>query len=64
MHNPSKYKPFFTSFILSVIFGITIEILQEFLTNTRTADVFDVLANITGACLAVFIVLQYDKIKK
>lgn len=39
-------------FILSVFYGIIIEILQGVLTLTRNADVFDVLANVTGALIA------------
>jgi VanZ family protein len=64
MQSPNNYKPFFYSFVLSVFFGITIEILQEVLTTTRTADVFDVLANITGASLAIVVMILYFKNKK
>ncbi|QAA81944.1 hypothetical protein EI546_09510 [Aequorivita sp. H23M31] len=39
----------------SLIFGIIIELLQEFLTASRTADIFDVLANFGGALVGVFI---------
>jgi len=44
--------------ILSFSYGILIEILQEIYTKTRHADIFDVLANATGALVAlVFFVL-------
>ena len=44
--------------ILSFCYGILIEILQEIFTKTRHADIFDVLANGTGALVAlVFFVL-------
>ena len=44
--------------ILSFCYGILIEILQEIYTKTRHADIFDVLANATGALVAlVFFVL-------
>lgn len=44
--------------ILSFCYGIMIEILQEIYTKTRHADIFDVLANGTGALAAlVFFVL-------
>ena len=44
--------------ILSFCYGILIEILQEIYTKTRHADIFDVLANGTGALAAlVFFVL-------
>lgn len=61
----NKWKPFLISFVLSFIFGITIEVCQELFTTTRSADVFDVLANVTGASLAtVVMVFYYKKIKK
>lgn len=62
LKNPNKYKPVFVSFMLSVFFGILIEILQLEFTTTRSADVFDILANIAGATLATFLVTFYDKL--
>ena len=60
------YKAYLISFIFSVFFGITIEILQGALTTTRAADVTDVLANALGALAAVFSAIgfkrQIDKI--
>ncbi|WP_343589622.1 VanZ family protein [Flavobacterium sp.] len=60
------YKAYLISFIFSVFFGITIEILQGALTATRAADVTDVLANALGALAAVFSAIgfkrQIDKI--
>ena len=48
---------FFTIFG-SFILGIAIELMQQYFTTTRNADVFDILANLFGAFLAaVFIVL-------
>ena len=37
---------------LSIVYGILIEFLQETLTTTRHADVYDVLANFAGALIA------------
>lgn len=51
------FKPILFSVMLSFVFGIGIEILQELVTTTRHADVWDVAANLTGASLAVFTVL-------
>jgi VanZ family protein len=62
--NANKYKPLFVSFMLSVILGIMVEILQQQFTTSRAADTFDVLANISGATLAVFLVLFYDSLKQ
>ncbi|MNK89722.1 VanZ like family protein [compost metagenome] len=62
----NDYKAYLISFIFSVFFGITIEILQSALTVTRASDVTDVLANALGAVTAVFSAIafksQIDKI--
>ncbi len=64
--SPDDYQAYLISFIFSVFFGITIEILQSVFTATRSADVTDILANAIGATIGVFtaIVLkkQIDKI--
>lgn len=49
------------SFIGSFFFGISIELLQLYFTTTRTADVFDVLANIVGSTLAIFTLILLNK---
>ncbi len=55
------YKAYLVSFIFSVFFGITIEILQGIFTLTRAADVTDVLANALGATIAVFTAIAFKK---
>jgi VanZ family protein len=55
------YKAYLISFIFSVFFGITIEILQSLLTTTRASDVTDVLANALGATIAVFTAIAFKK---
>ena len=47
------YKLVAIVFILSVFYGVAIEVAQLVFTETRFADVFDVLANLTGAVLGV-----------
>lgn len=54
-------KPLLISLVLSVFFGISIEIAQESYTTTRHGDVFDVLANMTGALIAVIAVVFFNK---
>ena len=54
-------KPLLLSLLFSLVFGLIIEILQESFTTTRHADLIDVLANFTGAILAVFSVLICKK---
>ena len=44
------------TFFLSLSYGVLIEIAQQLFTKTRQADVLDVLANITGAILAVILI--------
>ncbi|SNR85417.1 VanZ family protein [Flavobacterium sp. ov086] len=55
------YKAYLISFIFSIFFGITIEILQSVLTKTRASDVTDVLANALGATIAVFTAIAFKK---
>jgi VanZ family protein len=52
------------SFMLSVFFGIAIELVQGLYTTTRKEDVFDVFANISGATLAVFTIVLYYRVKR
>lgn len=54
-------KPLLVSLGLSVLFGISIEIAQELFTTTRHADVFDVLANTSGALIAVIAIAFFSK---
>lgn len=41
----------------SFVFGIAIELMQQYFTTTRSADVFDILANLFGAFLAVLVII-------
>ncbi len=52
------------SFVFSFFFGILIEILQELFTATRHADALDVLANLSGATLSVFVIMLLNKYNK
>jgi VanZ family protein len=56
-------KVMWFSFGFSLVFGIMIEIAQSLFTITRNGDVLDVLANTTGAVIAV-ITLTYSYSKK
>jgi VanZ family protein len=51
------------SVLLSVFYGIIIEILQGIVTTTRNADIFDVLANVSGALIALSSFLYFKKFK-
>jgi VanZ family protein len=51
----SRYhtKAYVYSFSLSVFFGIAIEMMQQFFTTTRSADILDVVSNVAGAIVGI-----------
>lgn len=49
------------SVLCSFVFGITIELMQQYFTTTRSADIFDILANLVGAFLAVFSIILLNR---
>lgn len=49
------------AFLISLIYGILIEVAQQLFTTTRQADVLDVLANVTGAILAILSIKMFIK---
>ncbi|MDN3676109.1 VanZ family protein [Flavobacterium paronense] len=49
--------------IISLCYGILIEFLQETVTTTRHADIFDVLANLTGALFALGLFVLFKKLQ-
>jgi VanZ family protein len=51
-------------FFLSVIYGCLIEIAQQYFTTTRQADLKDVVANFTGAALAIVLLIIAEKFRK
>ncbi|HEU4788891.1 MAG TPA: VanZ family protein, partial [Flavobacterium sp.] len=57
----SIFKPLMYSVVLSFVFGITIEILQNLITATRNADVLDIVANMVGSILAIFVIVIFNK---
>ena len=61
LNSPTVFKPLVASVLFSIFFGITIEIAQELFTTTRKGDLFDVLANSSGAILAACIILILSK---
>lgn len=59
--NLTNFKLLLVSLVLSVLFGIVIELMQKFFTVTRNADLFDVIANLCGASLAVILIVNLNK---
>lgn len=51
------------SFIGSFFLGIAIELMQQYFTTTRSADILDILANLSGASLAVISILLLNTYK-
>ncbi|MCX6184609.1 MAG: VanZ family protein, partial [Flavobacterium sp.] len=56
------FKTVITVFSVSVSYGILIEFLQGAYTTTRKADIMDVLANATGAGIAIVAILMTRKL--
>ena len=54
----------FKVFLFSVAYGILIELLQSAFTTSRKGDVMDVLANTTGASIAVIVLIFYTYFNK
>lgn len=49
---------------LSIVYGIVIELAQELFTETRQADMKDVLANLTGAVLGILTLAGFSATQK
>lgn len=64
LNTANCFKPLFISFLFSLFFGIAIELMQEFFTTTRSADVLDELANLSGAILAVIAIVLLNTFNK
>jgi VanZ family protein len=62
--NTSIIKKISTLFLVSLFFGIVIEIAQQNLTITRKADFFDFLANSAGAFSATLLILIIGLLNK
>jgi VanZ family protein len=57
----NSFRPLVISFVFSFFLGVAIELMQQFFTTTRTADVLDELANLSGATLAVIGIVLLNK---
>lgn len=55
-------KTLYVLFVCTLFYGIIIEFLQEFFVLTRSADVFDVVANIFGLVLGAFVIKVSKKL--
>lgn len=55
------FKTVIIPLLLSIFFGLLIELFQNLFTTSRVADVYDVLANTLGAIFAVILIQLYEK---
>jgi len=55
--NLKKRRAITYSVIISIMFGIIVEVLQDQLTTYRSMDIYDVLANTFGVLLALLIIV-------
>jgi VanZ family protein len=65
--NPQKNRSYrLRVFLMAVLFGIFMELCQQFFTTDRSADVSDALANTTGSAIAILLLwlLERRKYKK
>ncbi|WP_313806266.1 VanZ family protein [Flavobacterium sp.] len=42
-------------FVMTLVYGGLVELMQDFFTTTRKADLLDVLANLSGSIVAIFV---------
>lgn len=53
-NNSLSKKSIFRVFVLILVYGIVVEVFQEILTASRTADPMDVVADLLGAGIGVW----------
>ncbi len=51
------------AFVIAVGYGILMEVCQAVITDNRSADVADAIANTIGSAIAVFVLWRYQKRK-
>lgn len=53
------FTALFYIFLISVSYGILMEIMQEYVFIKRSNDIFDVIANSTGTVFSIFALIIY-----
>ena len=48
----------------ALVYGAVIEVCQEQFTTSRKADVYDIVANVTGSIIAILVMFVAEKIRK
>ena len=62
--SPNMTRLLSIAWMSSLFFGIAIELIQQYVTTTRNADIIDVLANSIGATFAVLLLLKLNTYNK
>jgi len=62
--NKNQTPSFIIGFVVSVAFGILIELLQKVLTVNRKADVNDIIADAFGAFIVVLFMFLFSRTRK
>jgi len=58
-----KMKAILYATLFAIVFGIVIEVLQDTMTDYRAMDVYDVIANTSGALITALILWGINKIQ-
>lgn len=56
MHELKIVKPLIVLALLSIFYGIVLEVLQDILTSARVFDIIDILANCIGVTIVALII--------
>jgi VanZ family protein len=59
----NKTKSVLLAILVSSVFGIIIEVLQQVITTSRSFDLKDILANLLGVLIAAILINNYFKIE-
>ncbi|HLV14339.1 MAG TPA: VanZ family protein [Xanthomarina sp.] len=62
--NFGKIKGIFTTIVISITFGIIIEVMQWLVTSSRSFDLLDILANTLGVLLAAILINSKIKLRR
>ncbi|MCL5126878.1 VanZ family protein [Algibacter sp. L4_22] len=58
-----KMRALLSATVFAVVFGIVVEVLQGTMTDYRSMDIYDVIANTSGALLTALILWRINKIQ-
>lgn len=62
--NATNLLIFIIVVLFSLVFGIAVEMMQQYFTINRTSDIFDVVANLSGTLTAVLLIIIVNSSNK